>query len=278
MATTATPHVSRIRLPYRPIVEITPDYSRAPIEAGFNWDEAFARVGDGEWHLVAFRSRHAPDADETFLTQLDERASAAASRHPGFLYYFIGAPQADGQCLSFCLWRSAEAARAASADPEHRDAVARGLPSFAHYRLERYRIVKRAGRLTFQPLADPRGTDAADHPAAAPERPTAGIDAGLTPASLAALVDAAFARCWRGDDDARRDVASWLSSFWRDRLPPPSTPPSAASLFGAGGRGIHWHRTPLGLLGAIAGGSGGYLVPPGAALPPTLARLAATGV
>lgn len=146
------PHVSRIAPPFRPILESDPAYSELPIEEGFNWVEAFAQVGDGEWYLVAFRSRHAPYADDAYLTWLDERASGAASRHPGFMYYFIGTPRPSGNCLSFCLWRSREEAVAATADPEHRAAMELGLPFFAHYRLERYQITRRNGVLTFHAL------------------------------------------------------------------------------------------------------------------------------
>jgi hypothetical protein len=146
------PHISRIAPPFRPILESDPAYSELPIAEGFNWTEAFAQVGDGEWYLVAFRSRHAPYADDAYLTWLDERASDAASRHPGFMYYFIGSPRPNGNCLSFCLWRSREEAVAAASDPEHREAMESGLPFFAHYRLERYRVVKREGVLAFHAL------------------------------------------------------------------------------------------------------------------------------
>lgn len=149
----AVPHVSRIEPPLRPILEVDPDYSRLPIDRGFNWDAAFAAVPAGEWYLVAFRSTHRADADHAFLTRLDERASAAASRHPGFLYYFIGAPRPDGGCLSFCLWRSRVDAVAAAADPEHREAMVLGLPCFAEYVLERYQVAKRAGAVSFEPVA-----------------------------------------------------------------------------------------------------------------------------
>ena len=148
----ATPHVSRIRPPYRPIVEIDADYSRLPIGEGFNWNEAFAAIEDGEWYLVAFRSKHRADTDAAYLARLDERASNAASRLPGFMYYFIGTPQADGCCLSFCLWRSRQDAVAGAAAPEHREAKVNGLPCFEHYLLERYRVVKQDGALSFLPL------------------------------------------------------------------------------------------------------------------------------
>jgi hypothetical protein len=148
-----TPHISRIRAPYRPIVEIDAEYSRLPIEAGFNWHEAFGGVDSGKWYLVVFRSRHRADADHAYLTRLDERASRAASQHPGFLYYFIGTPRPDGCCLSFCLWHARQDAVVAAADPEHQKAMIEGLPFFAHYRLQRYEVSKRHGNLKFLPLS-----------------------------------------------------------------------------------------------------------------------------
>jgi heme-degrading monooxygenase HmoA len=148
----AAPHVSRISPPYHPIVAIAPEYSRLPVAEGFNWAEAFAAVDEGEWYLVVFRSRHRADADHAALTALDERASRAASEMPGFLYYFIGTPLADGSCLSFCLWRSRADAVAAAAHPEHVAAMTEGLPFFAHYGLERHRVVKRGGTVSFWPV------------------------------------------------------------------------------------------------------------------------------
>lgn len=147
-----TPHISGISPPFRPIIDVDPAYSELPIEAGFNWVDAFALVDDGDWYLVAFRSKHAPGVDDAYLTWLDERASGAASRRPGFMYYFIGTPRPDGHCLSFCLWQTRHDAVAAAADPEHRAAMELGLPFFAHYRLERYQIQKRDGALRFLSL------------------------------------------------------------------------------------------------------------------------------
>lgn len=171
------PHVSRIRPPFRPILAVDPDYSRLPVDRGFDWDGAFAAVDRGEWYLVAFRSRHRPNADVARLTWLDERASAAASRHPGFMYYFIGTPLADGSCLSFCLWRTRADAVAAAADPEHRQAMTEGLPCFAHYVLERYRVVKGDGAISVLPLESPAGGRPGDAAPAGPGAPRRGDDA-----------------------------------------------------------------------------------------------------
>ena len=165
-AEAVTPHVSRICAPYKPIVEINADYSRLPIDAGFNWTDAFAEIECGEWYLVVFRSQHRTDADHAHLTWLDERASRAASQHPGFLYYFIGTPRADGCCLSFCLWHSRQDAVAAAADPEHQEAMVKGLPFFEHYQLERYRVLKRAGQFSILPWRQPTPAASAIAPVA----------------------------------------------------------------------------------------------------------------
>jgi hypothetical protein len=155
------PHISNIAPPFQPVVEVSPDYARLPVERAFNWSEAFRDVADGIWYLVVFRSIHRPDADHAYLTRLDERASRAASRYPGFMYYFIGTPAADGSCLSFCLWRTRADAIRAAADPEHQEAMVKGLPSFARYALERYQVVNQGGVprivpiLMLNPFAEP---------------------------------------------------------------------------------------------------------------------------
>jgi len=164
------PHVSRINPPYRPIVEIRDDYSRLSIDEGFNWDEAFTNIDGGAWYLVAFRSKHRADADDDYLCWLDERAARAASRHPGFMYSFIGTPLIDGSCLSFCRWHSRPDAVVAAADPEHRAAMVKRLPCFEHDLLERYEVVKRDGALSFLPLA-PHPPSGSPHPESTAVRP-----------------------------------------------------------------------------------------------------------
>ncbi len=69
------------------------------------------------------------------------------------MYYFIGTPLADGSCPSFCLWRSRPDAVVAAADPEHREAMVKGLPCFEHYLRERYEVAKRDGARSFLSLA-----------------------------------------------------------------------------------------------------------------------------
>ncbi len=129
---------------------LTTHYMVLPVETSFNWDEMLSYVDDGQWYLVAFRSRHAADADEDTLEALDRAARESAMTMPGFLYYFMGIPLAMGECLSFCLWNSKEEAAYASAQPEHREAVKRGLHFFEYYTLEQYHITKRDGEISFE--------------------------------------------------------------------------------------------------------------------------------
>lgn len=134
-------------------IAITDDYMLLPVESSFNWHECFKNVENGEWYLVVFRSKHAADADEVLLTELDNAASTAARETPGFLHYFIGLPRATGECLSFCLWENQASARAGSAKPAHHKAIQHGMQSFEYYTLERHAITKTANQLSFLRLS-----------------------------------------------------------------------------------------------------------------------------
>jgi hypothetical protein len=124
-------------------------YMLLPIEDGFNWAECLSHVQEGQWYLVVFRSKHRADADEALLTHLDNQASKAARSLPGFLFYFIGTPLSTGECLSFCLWSHQTEAKLASAQPEHREAVEKGLSAYEYYRLERYHVLKQNETIQF---------------------------------------------------------------------------------------------------------------------------------
>jgi hypothetical protein len=134
------------------LAQLTPinlHYMLLPIDQGFNWEACFLGEEPGQWYLVVFRSKHRPNADEVLLTALDTAASAAARELPGFLYYFIGTPLHSGECLSFCLWNSQQEAALASAQPAHREAIAKGIDSYEYYWLERYDVFKRDRELSF---------------------------------------------------------------------------------------------------------------------------------
>jgi len=127
-------------------------YATMPIAAAFNWDEATADLGDGEWYLVAFRSVRRPDADEARLELFDELAHHEAAGAPGFVHYFKGPKATDDSCLSFCLWQSRADARVAAAGPAHVRAVSLIDEMYALYALEFHRVRREAGGpITFSP-------------------------------------------------------------------------------------------------------------------------------
>ena len=117
-------------------------YMTLPIQEGFNWSECFADIAAGEWYLVVFRSRHRADTDYIALTERDERAQVEARQSPGFLYYFMGVPNENGQCLSFCLWDNQHMAQLASRRPKHQEAQQFADSAYEYYQLERYYVRK----------------------------------------------------------------------------------------------------------------------------------------
>jgi heme-degrading monooxygenase HmoA len=137
------------------LIAMDDHYQTAPIHKGFNWDEAFADAVDGQWYLVVFRSRHAPTADEHLLNEFDRHAVEAAKLSPGFIYYFAGTPCPAGDCVSFCLWESQQAARNGAAHPAHVSATKLAPVSYEHYSLERYHVRKDTSGLSFEPVQVP---------------------------------------------------------------------------------------------------------------------------
>ncbi len=117
-------------------------YMTLPIQDGFNWTESFTDFTSGEWYLVVFRSRYRADTDYQTLTERDERAHAEARQSAGFLYYFMGTPDEDGHCLSFCLWENQHMAQLASRRPKHQEALQLVASAYEYYHLERYFVTK----------------------------------------------------------------------------------------------------------------------------------------
>lgn len=153
-------------------------YATMPVADAFDWTEAGAALGEGEWYMVAFRSVRRSDADERMLTDYDDRAHAEASRSDGYIHYFKGPLSSDGTCLSFCIWSSRADARAAAGKPLHAEAAGLVAEMYERYTLEFLRLRRTAnGPLTFEPY---------DLPTVGPEptaRPPVATD--LSPAPLA---------------------------------------------------------------------------------------------
>ena len=130
----------------------SPRYQRLPILDGFDWATYFAGCDDGEWYCVVFRSVRRPDASAELLTEFDNRAHAEALASGGLLLYFRGEMDAEGGCLSLCLWTDHDAARTALALPQHHAATQLARSMYEWFHLERYRIRKAAdGRITAEP-------------------------------------------------------------------------------------------------------------------------------
>lgn len=144
------------------LIAASDDYPMRPIEDAITWVAAGSVEATADWYLVVFRSIRRADVDEPELVRHDDAAHDEAMSAPGFVHYFKGPLTVDRACLSFCLWTSREAARAASGMPAHRAAVAFIGDAYDHFTLEFYRARKLGGTLawTFEPYDRvPAGSD-----------------------------------------------------------------------------------------------------------------------
>lgn len=133
------------------LAPVSDEYATRPIASAFNWQDASADLGAGEWYLVAFRSIRRAEADEERLTLFDELAHQEAAISPGFVHYFKGPRASDGSCLSFCLWQTRADARAAAGRPDHVRAVSLIDEMYESYTLEFHRVARAVdGPLTFE--------------------------------------------------------------------------------------------------------------------------------
>ena len=137
---------------FDPLTPVADGYAGLSVAEAFTWDACAATVDPGEWYMVAFRSRRRDGVDEGRLTAYDDWAHAEAMDAAGFVHYFKGPIQADGRCMSFCLWDSRAEARAAAGRPAHTEAAALTHEAYAEYSLEFHRVRRLAGGgFTFAP-------------------------------------------------------------------------------------------------------------------------------
>ena len=128
-----------------PPAAVDPAYVDLPIEQGFNWQDCFGDIDEGSWYLVVFRSRHQPGIDKERLTLYDEFAQQEARQSPDFLFYFMGTPNEQRHCLSFCLWNSQNHAQTAATRPAHQRAQKLTSEMYEWFKLERYVVKKSRG-------------------------------------------------------------------------------------------------------------------------------------
>jgi len=128
--------------PFDRLAPVSDRYATLPVSEAFTWDACAPDVAPGEWYMVAFRSIRRPDVDEARLTSHDDWAHTEAMDAPGFVHYFRGPTQADGRCMSFCLWDSRTQARAAAGRPAHLEAAAITHEAYSEYTLEFHRVIR----------------------------------------------------------------------------------------------------------------------------------------
>jgi|SRR5215210_6786254 len=139
---------------YEACQQISPrhkDYATLPIEDGFAWS-SLSLCDFEQLYLVVFRSLRRPEADLELLRRHDDRVYEEALTSGGLLRYFKGHANERGQCLSFCLWATAEQARKAAASASHESAASITAQTYLFYILERYWLKKREGKLVFEQI------------------------------------------------------------------------------------------------------------------------------
>jgi hypothetical protein len=168
----------RARPNFDRIAPVSDRYALLPVAEAFDWAACAADVPPGEWYMVAFRSIRRAGADEARLTAYDDFAHAEAMGSPGFVHYFKGPTEADGRCLSFCLWTDRATARAASGRPAHVAAAGQTHETYEVYSLEFHRVrrLEGDGGFTFEPYDMAETLRLVEPPAPAP-----GFAAGLAP-------------------------------------------------------------------------------------------------
>jgi hypothetical protein len=141
---------------FEALAPVSDVYAHLPVADAFDWTDVAAKIGRGEWYLVAFRSTRRAGCDEGRLCDLDERAHQEAASSPGFVFYYKGPLSSDRSCLSFCMWGSRAEARAAAGRPEHVTAVSVLDEMYESYTLEFVRVTGEPGMpLRFEPYDTP---------------------------------------------------------------------------------------------------------------------------
>lgn len=149
-------------------IDVSPrldSYQRVDVFAGFDMPDVVARLHDvfdlpegQELYLVVFRSQRKDGLsaeDIGLLTDYDHNAhEEAASKKDEYgrtslLHYFKGLPDADGFCMSWCVWTSEATAKLASGkepkseEPqgaEHHKAMHLARLMYQKYGIQTYRI------------------------------------------------------------------------------------------------------------------------------------------
>ncbi len=123
-----------------------------PTDQAFDWPELTADLPDGDYFLVVFRSLRSRDADHRELWREDARAFAEALGSGGLIHYHQGLLDRKRRSVSFCLWRSQEDAKRATALPVHKEAARLALSAYTSYLIERHTLRRRGSQVSFELL------------------------------------------------------------------------------------------------------------------------------
>jgi hypothetical protein len=110
-------------------VPARPDYRVSPVTEAFPWVVTIDRAIEGfglhpfaPIFLVVFTSKLKGDAnadDVRRLSDLDDAAFTAASGAEGFIDYYPGTVNENGEARSYCMWQTRGAGRIVSNDKSH---------------------------------------------------------------------------------------------------------------------------------------------------------------
>jgi hypothetical protein len=126
------------------------DYQVGQVENAFDWTDIRQQIDtvaeaadiplDSAVFVGAFRSIIKADADLAALEAADVEALAEAAESPALLCYAPGQQDAEGNCVTICIWKSLADAREITAKQRHSAAARLAKDAYAKFELEFYSL------------------------------------------------------------------------------------------------------------------------------------------
>ncbi|MBX4201801.1 hypothetical protein KW803_02820 [Candidatus Saccharibacteria bacterium] len=120
-----------------------PEFAARPIEEVLDLQAIYKTLYDAgrikagqEVYMVGFRSELGAGADTEKLGEADEEALEDAKKSPGYIDYGKGMVDDDGNCISFCIWQSVQAAKDATSGKAHSKAADMAPDSYKWHNLD----------------------------------------------------------------------------------------------------------------------------------------------
>lgn len=135
--------------PLEPVFIPCEGYATAPIEQAYDWRAVLdygieqGRMPFGIYQYgFAFRSNRDTGAYDAELNILDPIIESQAKDVDGFIQYLPGEQDADGNCLSICLWASPEAAMRVAFTHAHKEAKGLAPTAYNSVDIEHFAIMR----------------------------------------------------------------------------------------------------------------------------------------